>query len=232
MRVLLIHVRENEKEIEFERSSFLRSTGLAEDELVSVDFLNDGIPSEANFADAVIIGGSKYGVAKNDPDLIVPKLSELVSLVNKTLESEMPILGICFGHQLLAYVAGGEVIHDKSREERGTFVMEKTSDAIADPLFKDLPKKFNAQCAHHDYVSTIPPGSVVLAKSELTPVQALRITDKAYGVQFHPERSKEDYENIIKFRFADHGEPAWAGNLAPSQEAETIMKRFMNIAGP
>lgn len=224
----LIQIRDEEKELEFERSSFLRSTGLSENALVSIDFLKDGIGAEILRADAIIIGGSKYGVAQNDPDKLVPKLDELINFVNSVKNKRIPLLGICFGHQLLAYASGGEVIHDPEREERGTYVMELTREAENDPLFSNLPQKFNAQCAHHDYVSRLPPEAIVLVKSELCAVEALRIGEKTYGVQFHPERSKEDYEAIIKWRFKDYDSPLWSAGLASSLEAESIMKKFVD----
>lgn len=231
MKVYLIQIREEKKELEFERSSFLRSAGLREDELVSIDFFKDGIDAEVLCADAIIIGGSKYGVAQNDPDKLVLKLDELINFVNSVTNKDIPFLGICFGHQLLAYASGGEVIHDSKKKERGTYVMELTKDAENDPLFGNLPQKFNAQCAHHDYVSRLPSEAIVLVKSELCPVEALRIGKKTYGVQFHPERSKEDYAEIIKYRFKDHDSPSWVAGLASSLEAESIMKRFIDHFG-
>lgn len=228
MNVYLIQIREEKKELEFERSAFLRSAGLREDELVSIDFLKDGIGAEVLCADAIIIGGSKYGVAKNDPDKFVPKLDELINFVNSVMNKDIPFLGVCFGHQLLAYASGGEVIHDLGREERGTYVMELTKDAENDPLFSNLPQKFNAQCAHHDYVSQLPREAIILAKSELCAVEAFRMGEKIYGVQFHPERSKRDYEAIIKWRFKDYDSPLWSAGLASSLEAESIMKKFVD----
>lgn len=228
MNVYLIQIRDEEKELEFERSSFLRSTGLSENALVSIDFLKDGIGAEVLRADAIIIGGSKYGVAQNDPDKLVPKLNELINFVNSVKNKRIPLLGICFGHQLLAYASGGKVIHDPEREERGTYVMELTKDAENDPLFINLPQKFNAQCAHHDYVSRLPREAIILVKSELCAVEAFRIDEKIYGVQFHPERSKRDYEAIIKWRFKDHNSPLWSAGLASSLEAESIMKKFVD----
>ena len=138
-------------------------------------------------------------------------------------------MGICFGHQLLTYVCGGSVIRDDKKEEYGTHLMEPAADAKSDSLFSVLPKKFNAQCAHHDMVETMPPEAVLLAGSEKCPVQAFRIGKNVYGMQFHPERSKEDYEEIIRYRFKDHGAPAWAAHLAPSTEAESLMKKFIKI---
>lgn len=231
MKVYLIQIREEEKELEFERSSFLRSAGLSEDELISVDFLKNGIDAETFYADAIIIGGSKYGVAKNDPGKFVPNLGKLINFVNLAINKDIPFLGVCFGHQLLAYVYGGEVIHEPRKEERGTYVMELTKEAKNDSLFGNLPKKFNAQCAHHDYVFNLPSEAIILAKSELCAVEAFRMGEKIYGAQFHPERSKEDYEAIIKWRFKDHGSPLWATGLLSSPEAESIIKKFVDHFG-
>lgn len=215
--------------MEFERQAFLRSLSVGSDELISVDFLADGFKDDITSFDALIIGGSKYGVAQNDPKSIVPKLDELVRIVNIAMEAEMPVLGICFGHQLLAYVCGGSVYRDDKNEEYGTYLMKLAPGAKDDPLFSGLPDTFNAQCAHHDRVETMPPDATLLAKSERCPVQAFRIGKNVYGIQFHPERSKEDYEEITRYRFKDHGAPAWAKHLAPSAEAETLMRNFVKF---
>lgn len=229
MKIFLIQAREEEKEREFEVEAFLKSTGLKRDELAPVNFLKNGLPQDILQGDAIIIGGSRFGVAKNDQNLLVPKVEDLIKMVNGAIEAEMPLLGVCFGHQLLAYVCGGDVIHDEKNKEYGTCTIELEEDAKNDPLFSHLPPRFNAQCAHHDRVESLPPGAVLLASSERSSVQAFRIDKKVYGVQFHPERSKEDYENIIKFRFKDHGTPDWAARLAPSPEAESIMKKFTEL---
>jgi len=229
MKIFLIQTREEEKEMAFEREAFFRSTGLGKDELAAVDFLKDGLPQDVLQGDAIIIGGSRFGVAKNDSGLLVPKLEDLIKMVNSTIKIEMPLLGVCFGHQLLAYVCGGDVICDKKNEEYGTYLMGLEDAAKDDPLFSHLPQRFNAQCAHHDRVQNLPPGAVLLAGNERSPIQAFRIDKKVYGIQFHPERSKEDYENIIKFRFKDHGAPEWAAKLAPSPEAESVMRKFIEL---
>lgn len=231
MKIFLVQIREEEKEKEFEKEAFLRSLGVRSGELIAVDFLSGGLPAGILQGDAIIIGGSRFGVAKNDTSLLVPKLGELVKMINGAMEIEMPLLGVCFGHQLIAYVCGGDVVHDAKNKEYGTCVIETEEAAKDDFLFSGMPPKFSAQCAHHDRVENAPPGAVVLAKNERCSVQAMRIDKKVYGVQFHPERSKEDYENIIKFRFKDGGTPDWAAKIGPSPEAESIMKRFAGLAG-
>ncbi len=225
----MLQIREEKKELDFERKSFLRSLGISAEELASIDFFADGTKDGVASADALIIGGSKYGVAKNDSGLMVPKLEELVKIIKVALAKNIPILGICFGHQLLTRVCGGEVIRDDASKEYGTREMKLLPAAKNDPLFGHLPEKFNAQSAHHDRVEALPSGAEILIKSRLCPVQACRIGANVYGVQFHPERSKEDYEEILKYRFKDSGQPEWADTLAPSPEAETIMKKFADM---
>lgn len=229
MKICLIQIREEKKELEFERQAFLRSLSVGGDELISVDFLANGFEDDITSFDALVIGGSHYGVAQNDSKSIVPKLDGLVRIVNTALEAEMPVLGICFGHQLLAYVCGGSVSRDDKKEEYGTYLMELAPDAKNDSLFSGLLNTFNAQCAHHDMVETMLPKAILLARSERCPVQAFRIGKNVYGIQFHPERSKEDYEEITRYRFKDHGTPAWAAHLAPSPEAEKLMRNFVKF---
>ena len=231
MIVKLIHLREDKNEIILERRSIVRTSGLKDNELISVDFFSEGLSENyIKKCDAIIVGGSKFGVAKNDLSLHPKNLSALVNVLENAKSSGTPYLGLCFGAQLLAYVFRGEVIYDKGREEIGTFEICKTKEAAADPLFRDLPKKFMAQCAHHDYVTKLPKGAILLATSALCPVQAFRVGSNMYGLQFHPETSKEDYEEVIRLRFKDHGMQAQhISKLVPSKEAETMPQRFIDI---
>lgn len=101
-----------------------------------------------------------------------------------------PILGICFGHQLLAYAMGGEVGYRTQGIEIGTRTVSVTEHAAGDTLFKNLPAQFPAQLVHSQSVLTLPPGATLLASSTDEPHQAFRIGNcAAWGVQFHPEFS-------------------------------------------
>jgi len=101
----------------------------------------------------------------------------------------IPILGICYGMQVMAELLGGKVAHSSKREFGRTeiFVDDKRD------LFGHLPGNFTCWASHGDYVSKLPPGFGVIAHTMNIAVAAMSNTQKKfYGVQFHPEVSHTD----------------------------------------
>ncbi len=97
----------------------------------------------------------------------------------------IPVLGICYGMQLMAQVLGGNVSRADNREYGKTKlqVLEKDS-----PLFKGLPETLQVWMSHGDFVAAPPPGFKAIGRTGNTPVAALGSDEKKlYGVQFHPE---------------------------------------------
>ena len=106
----------------------------------------------------------------------------------RALEHDVPVLGVCYGHQLLARVAGGTVDWNPLGREIGTVEVELTAGAAEDPLFADLAARFSGQASHSQSVTVLPPRSTLLARSARDPHAAFRLEGKrAWGVQFHPE---------------------------------------------
>ncbi len=103
------------------------------------------------------------------------------------LAAKVPILGICFGHQLLARAAGGEVGFHPRGEEIGTTSIHLLPDAGHDVLFQGLPSTFRAQVSHSQTVLRLPPQAVCLAFNSYEAHHGFRIGGCAWGVQFHPE---------------------------------------------
>lgn len=100
------------------------------------------------------------------------------------VESGLPVLGICYGHQLLAYLYGG-VVEPSPRAEYGVAEVELVED---DVIFRGLDAREKVWMSHRDCVSSLPRGFKVLARSSNCPVAAFRAEDKPiYGVQWHPE---------------------------------------------
>ena len=103
------------------------------------------------------------------------------------VEAGVPILGVCYGHQLLAQAMGGEVGYHPQGKEVGTREIELLPACAADPLFRSLPPSFLAHTTHAQTVLRLPPGAVRLAANLHEPNHAFRLGARAWGVQFHPE---------------------------------------------
>ncbi|MDN5347812.1 MAG: hypothetical protein PWP65_1376 [Clostridia bacterium] len=112
--------------------------------------------------------------------------------------SGIPILGICYGMQLMAHDLGGRVDRAPAHEYGKTTVEVVEEDA----LFRGLPREMPCWMSHGDAVSAAPPGFRVLARSGYTRVAAMADSNrKLYGVQFHPEVKHTPYGQEILRRF-------------------------------
>ncbi len=100
------------------------------------------------------------------------------------LESGLPVLGICYGMQLLAHALGGEVASSPTRE----YGPARLHVERPGPLWGDLPPDLSVWMSHGDRIERHPPGFEPLARSDSSPVAAMGDPDRRlYGIQFHPE---------------------------------------------
>jgi GMP synthase (glutamine-hydrolysing) len=112
-----------------------------------------------------------------------------------------PILGVCFGHQLLARAAGGEVVQNLRGREIGTVLVQLTEAGRRDPLFAwTTGGEIEVQATHVDAVDPLPPGAALLASNENSVAQAYRLSETVAGVQFHPELSAPAMRDLILTR--------------------------------
>jgi len=110
----------------------------------------------------------------------------------------LPILGICYGMQLIAHTLGGKVESAETREY-GKAEIEITKD---NQLFADLPKQQVVWMSHGDLVTQLPEGFETIATSPSCPITAMENTErKIYGVQFHPEVRHSVHGNDILRHF-------------------------------
>jgi GMP synthase (glutamine-hydrolysing) len=109
-----------------------------------------------------------------------------------------PVLGVCFGHQLLAHALGGRVERHPDGPELGTVEVELTSEGRTDPLFQGMASPLSVQVAHEDHVPEAPPGAVVLARNRHAPVQAFAAGPRLRGVQFHPEFDADRNRSFVE----------------------------------
>lgn len=110
-------------------------------------------------------------------------------LIGRLLERRVPLMGLCLGGQMVASAAGA-VPRRASRPEIGWHPVELTEAGRADPVLGSLPPTFEA-FQWHSYEFPLPPGAVALARSEVC-LQAARIGELAWAIQFHPEVSLGD----------------------------------------
>lgn len=100
---------------------------------------------------------------------------------------EIPLYGVCFGHQLLAQTFGGRVERCPAGWELGTTRVELTALGRQDPLFSGFPASFAVQQSHADVVTRLPEGAEILAGNSHWGIQAYRLGPRIWGTQFHPE---------------------------------------------
>ena len=117
----------------------------------------------------------------------LPWSLELERWIPSLLEAGVPLVGICYGHQLLAKAMGGEVRYHPRGREIGTVEIQLLPEAADDVLFGPLPPRFDAHVSHAQSVKRLPAGAVRLAENSFEPNHAFRLGNCAWGVQFHPE---------------------------------------------
>jgi GMP synthase (glutamine-hydrolysing) len=179
------------------------------------------IPEDAS---ALVITGSPASVTERAPWML-RRESELAALVRAGL----PVLGICFGHQLLAQALGGRVEKNPRGREIGTVSLRSLAPS---PLFDG---GMNVNSSHVDAVVEPPPGAEVLAETERDPLSALRFAEAAFGVQFHPEFDAEivrcyltERSELVRSEGQDPEALASAARDTPA--AAAVIARFLRAA--
>lgn len=148
--------------------------------------------------DGVIIGGSgDFHLHGGNPDDDACRearriLERLRSYIGYMHANTTPVLGVCFGHQLIAEIMDGGVTNDRAQQKTGTYEITLTTEGKHDPLFGNFPTTFAVQYAHKDSVTSLPTGATLLASGDACRFSALRYGSQMYTVQFHPELSRED----------------------------------------
>lgn len=155
----------------------------------------------------------------------------------RAVDAGVPVLGICYGHQLLARALGGRVNYRAAGREIGTVPIELGDEAVSDPLFEGLPRTILGHTTHAQSVTALPTGAVRLAGSAADPHHAFRYGDMAWGVQFHPEFDARIMRSYISQQAED---PRVAGvdvarlldGVRDTPLATGILRRFVQCLGP
>ncbi len=194
---------------------------------------------DAQHADALPAHGECAGVVISGAHAMItdelPWMLRLSDWTARVVAAQVPLLGICFGHQMLARALGGKVDFHPLGREIGSVAIERHAAAVSDPLFADMPAHFHAHAVHAQSVRKLPKGATLLAGNAFEPTHAFRVGGCAWGVQFHPE-----FNAARMSLYLDHFAPALqaAGQDAASiraglietPESAGLLRRFARLA--
>lgn len=107
--------------------------------------------------------------------------------VRTALAADVPMLGVCFGHQLIAHAMGGTVADNPRGAAFGAVDLVLDDAGSNDPLFGVLPRHTRMMVFHWQSVAALPEAAVVTARAAHDPFHAARFGARAWGTQFHPE---------------------------------------------
>ena len=143
----------------------------------------DGQAIESNEGDAWIITGSPRSVYEEENWML-----GLEENIRDAAACKKPVLGICFGHQLIAKSFGGRVEVNPYGWELGSYPISLTAHGKKSSLFNNMADEVIVYESHQDSVTVMPNGAVELAYNQKC-IQAFQLKDVLYSVQFHPEFS-------------------------------------------
>jgi len=175
-------------------------------EFTTVRVVSGEMPATPTQADAWIVTGSRHGVYDD-----LPWIGPLKAFLRDCIAARIPVVGICFGHQILAEALGGRAV----KSDRGWGLGAQDYDVVARPgWMADLPDRFAVHALHQDQVVELPPGATVLAQSSHCPYAALAYGDpeapQALTIQPHPEYGPDFMDELIALR---------AGTVIPTDVA-------------
>lgn len=206
------------------------AAGLARDEAVVVDVQRgDALPRREGFAGAIVTGSAAMVTERHDWS------ERSADWLREAAHGGLPLLGICYGHQLIAHALGGEVGLNPTGREMGTIHLDLHSPAVDDPLFAGLPARMPVQATHLQSVLRLPDRATVLATSEQEAAHAFRWGERVWGVQFHPEFSTGHMRGYIRARreaLASEGrcDKRLAREVSAAPHARKILRRFVRHA--
>jgi len=173
---------------------FRKGLGLAAADSPVVDATTGALP-EPGSTQAVVVTGSAAMATDDEPwSLACERWLKIL------VERDVPVLGVCYGHHLLARAFGGEVGFNPKGDEVGTTPVILNDEGRQDPLFAGLPSELIVQNSHRQSVAVLPDGARLLASNGHDANQAFALGDRAWGVQFHPEFDADIIRSYLEDR--------------------------------
>lgn len=160
----------------------------------------DELPDPASYDGLLVLGGS---MGAHD-DATVPWLAPLKDRIRAAVAGEVPLLGICLGHQLVAAALGGESRPNPAGQQVGLFEVGWTGAAAEDDLVGPLATPRRGVQWNSDVVTGLPEGAVPLAVLPGGELQVARFGRVAWGIQLHPEVDRPVLESWAAGDRDDH----------------------------
>ena len=203
--------------------------GLGVSGLLQIDVFNQQqLPEPKNLAGIVITGSPAMVSARLDWS------ERTAAWLYQAVQTGIPVLGVCYGHQLLANALGGRAGPNPAGRQMGTVKAQLIDNKAKDVLMGHLPTTFAAQASHSEVVLELPPGAQRLATSPLDDNFSIRYAEKVWGVQFHPEFSAPVMSEYIHYRGADLREEGLnpeqlLDHVKDTKEAKSVLKTFAEL---
>jgi len=182
----------------------------------------EGDLGDINEADAWIISGSKYSVYDD-----CKWIENLIDYVSKLINANKSVLGICFGHQLVAKCLGAEVKKNPLGWELGSYQISLSDKGIDHPLFSGINEGDIVYESHQDVVCNMTQGMTSLAFTDKAN-QSFSFRENIFGVQFHPEFSWDVTKKLMDLRIKN-GVKVDSSELELSVNSHKILDNFISI---
>ncbi|BBO67714.1 GMP synthase [Desulfosarcina alkanivorans] len=197
----------------------------------TVSPFSGGVLPEAAGLGGIIITGSHDMVTDRHP-----WSEKTAGWLKQAVEADIPVLGVCYGHQLLAHAMGGVVGDNPRGREIGTVTIRLTEPGRQDPLLGGRPEtSLPVHACHSQSVLELPAGATLLAASDMDPHHAFAIGRRAWGVQFHPEfdgRILREYIRCLSAELGQQGQDAdqLMAGVRETPESEALLRRFQVLS--
>lgn len=206
------------------------AAGLEQAETVVVNVEHgERLPARHGFAATIVTGSAAFVTDRAEWS------ERSADWLREAAHAGLPILGICYGHQLLAYALGGTVADNPQGRELGTVRVQLAAEAADDPLLQGVDATMSAQVSHMQSVLQPPSEARVLAFNAHDACQAFRWGRAAWGVQFHPEFSTQYMRGYILARSAVLAEEGrnmrdMLAHVRAAPHARRVLRRFVRHA--
>ena len=196
-------------------------------EFETYDVILGEYPKKLQENDVYLISGSRYGA--NDGDKWI---DDLEIFVLELQHQKHPLIGICFGHQMIAKVLGGKT---ESASQGWGVGVQNYQKILTEPWMEPDLEQFSILSFHKDQVTQLPEGAVLIAESDFCPYSAYYIGEWLISFQGHPELTKEyvrallhQRENILGQEVLESGIKSLEQQIQPQIIAKWILNFLHN----